>query len=93
MRIEDYIRIADVYWYYMTNTYPEGASVNVRIAEELRLIRCIMERRLNHEYPQVFVDYQMEKFGTSKESTTSKSSIWGDEIVSNLCGVEHDHRQ
>lgn len=83
MRIEDYIRIADVYWYYMTNTYPEGASVNVRIAEELRLIRCIMERRLNHEYPQVFVDYQMEKFGNAPKPKDN-SVPWGT--------IDHDLR-
>ena len=47
----------------MTNTYPKDINPMVKIAEELRLIRCILERRLNTEYPNIFLDYQMEKFG------------------------------
>ncbi len=47
----------------MTNTYPKDINPMVKIAEELRLIRCILERRLNAEYPNIFLDYQMEKFG------------------------------
>lgn len=45
----------------MTNTYAEDAPTDVKIAEELRLIRCVLERLL-HGRPE-FVDYQMEKFG------------------------------
>ncbi len=48
----------------MTNTYPEDEKPLVKIAEELRLIRCILERRLNDDKPNIFLDYQMEKFGT-----------------------------
>lgn len=46
----------------MTNTYDEHSLPLEKIAEELRLIRCIKERELRHKYPQVFTDYQMEKF-------------------------------
>lgn len=45
----------------MTDTYPPDAPTDVKIAEELRLIRCVLERLLQ-KYPE-FVDYQMEKFG------------------------------
>jgi hypothetical protein len=45
----------------MTNTYDEDAEPLIKIAEELRLIRCILERFLQKE--PSFVDYQMEKFG------------------------------
>ena len=48
----------------MTNTYPEDEEPFVKIAEELRLIRCILERRLSDDKPKMFLDYQMEKFGT-----------------------------
>ncbi len=47
----------------MTNTYGEDAQPSEKIAEELRLIRCIMERKLSEETSQGFLDYQMEKFG------------------------------
>jgi hypothetical protein len=47
----------------MTNTYENNADPKEKIAEELRLIRCLLERMLRDMKPQEFVDYQMEKFG------------------------------
>lgn len=47
----------------MVNTYPFDADEQVKIAEELRLIRCILERFLAFSQSTGFVDYQMEKFG------------------------------
>lgn len=47
----------------MTNTYPDDEEPLVKIAKELRLIRCILERHLNDKSSQLFLDYQMEKFG------------------------------
>lgn len=47
----------------MTNTYNEFAPNDVRVAEELRLIRCLLERTLRLNNEAMFVDYQMEKFG------------------------------
>lgn len=49
----------------MVNTYSENAEPMIKIAEELRLIRCILERQLAGTG---FVDYQMEKFGSSYKS-------------------------
>lgn len=47
----------------MTNTYGENDPMDVKVYEELRCIRCVLERILNHMNSSAFVDYQMEKFG------------------------------
>jgi len=47
----------------MTNTYSEDAPIEEKKLEELRCIRCVLERLLNHLNSSAFVDYQMEKFG------------------------------
>ena len=47
----------------MTNSYSEEDSIEYQNKEELRCIRCVLERMLRAKYPQEFVDYQMEKFG------------------------------
>ena len=47
----------------MTNTYQKDAPLEVKTYEELRCIRCALERLLNVMDSSAFVDYQMEKFG------------------------------
>jgi hypothetical protein len=47
----------------MTNTYKDSDSMEKKTYEELRCIRCVLERLLNHLSSSSFVDYQMEKFG------------------------------
>ena len=47
----------------MTNTYPEDAPIKVKTFEEMRCIRCVLERILRVMDEGLFVDYQMEKFG------------------------------
>jgi len=47
----------------MTNTYDDNDNIEYQKKEELRCIRCVLERLLRAKYPQEFVDYQMEKFG------------------------------
>lgn len=47
----------------MTTTYNDEWDVQERIQEELRLIRCVLERMLRNNSESLFVDYQMEKFG------------------------------
>ena len=47
----------------MTNTYPKNAKMEVKMYEELRCIRCALERILNAMDSSAFVDYEMEKFG------------------------------
>ena len=47
----------------MTNTYTDDAPVDEKAKEELRLIRCLLERLLRVANESNFVDYQMEKFG------------------------------
>jgi hypothetical protein len=46
----------------MTNTYHENADTMDKVAEELRLIRCVLERMLALQNGASFVDYQHEKF-------------------------------
>ena len=46
----------------MTNTYDDNVGTYVKIAEELRLIRCILERELALHNGASFKDYQFEKF-------------------------------
>jgi len=46
----------------MTNTYQKNDTVNEKTLEELRLIRCLLERFLMVKHPPEFKDYQLEKF-------------------------------
>lgn len=56
----------------MTDTYPDNASMNRKIKEELRLIRSLLERLLRCVSESNFVDYQMEKFGKNFKLETHK---------------------
>ena len=47
----------------MTNTYPDDAPMEVKMYEEIRALRCVLERLLRALDEGLFVDYQMEKFG------------------------------
>jgi len=47
----------------MTNTYKDEDSMDVKQLEEMRCIRCVLERILRVMDEGLFVDYQMEKFG------------------------------
>ena len=47
----------------MTNTYGEDAPLEEKTYQELRCIRCVLERLLRAMDEGLFVDYQMEKFG------------------------------
>lgn len=46
----------------MTNTYNSDADIFTKFYEELRCLRCVMERLLRVFDESKFVDYQMEKF-------------------------------
>ena len=46
----------------MANTYKDTAPNDYKIAEELRLIRVILERMLRQRSPDEFTDYNIEKF-------------------------------
>jgi hypothetical protein len=56
----------------MTNTYSENASIEEKAKEELRLIRCLLERLLRCMNESNFVDYQLEKFGDKFKGNTHK---------------------
>ena len=47
----------------MTNTYPKNTSSEKKLYEEVRCLRCVLERILHVMDEGLFVDYQMEKFG------------------------------
>lgn len=47
----------------MTNTYPDDAPRKHKMNEELRCLRCVLERILRVMDEGLFVDYEMEKFG------------------------------
>lgn len=46
----------------MTDTYPKNAPMNVKMYEELRCVRCVLERLLMTLDGTNFKDYQLEKF-------------------------------
>jgi len=56
----------------MTNTYKDNAPIEEKTKEELRLIRCVLERLLRCMNESNFVDYQMEKFGKGFKGDTHK---------------------
>ena len=47
----------------MVNTYNDSDSMETKIYEEMRCLRCVLERLLTSIDPKGYVDYQMEKFG------------------------------
>lgn len=65
----------------MTNTYPDDVSIEIKMLEETRCLRCVLERILRVMDEGLFVDYQMEKFGKKPETTS----------VSVLCVCGHHH--
>ena len=62
----------------MTNTYEDTAPNELKKIEELRCIRCVLERILMYKYPAGFNDYQMEKFGNAPKQVVERTSAWGD---------------
>jgi hypothetical protein len=44
------------------NTYKDDAPLEVKTYQELRCIRCVLERTLRVMDEGLFVDYQLEKF-------------------------------
>ena len=47
----------------MVNTYPDDVSMETKIYEEMRCLRCVLERILRTMDESLFVDYQMKKYG------------------------------
>lgn len=60
----------------MTDTYAEDEKPSIKIAEELRLIRCLMERMLRLENEALFVDYEHEKFGIGYKTPPDPNSTF-----------------
>ena len=53
----------------MVNTYKDSDSMKIKMYEETRCLRSVMERLLRVMSEREFVDYQMEKFGKDYKST------------------------
>lgn len=45
------------------NTYDDNATLEEKTYEEIRCLRCVLERILRVMDEGLFVDYQFEKFG------------------------------
>lgn len=56
----------------MTNTYSEHTPLKVKTYEEMRCIRCVLERILRVMDEGLFVDYQMEKYGKAYKTRKAK---------------------
>jgi hypothetical protein len=52
----------------MTNTYSDDQPVEEKTLEELRCVRCALERILRVMDEGLFVDYEMEKFGKARKT-------------------------
>ena len=59
----------------MTNTYPDNATKEEKLLEELRCIRCVLERLLSHLNSNLFREYQLEKFGKDYKQMKDKK-LW-----------------
>lgn len=59
----------------MTNTYPDNAPMDVKMLEEIRCLRCVLERTLRVMDEGLFLDYQMEKFGKARFPPEERGSI------------------
>lgn len=56
----------------MTNPYDENDTLDYKNYQELRCIRCVLERLLRCKDESMFVDYQMEKFGKDYKTKCDK---------------------
>lgn len=56
----------------MVNTYPDNAVMEIKIYEEMRCLRCVLERVLRCMDESLFVDYQMEKYGKNYTTKNDK---------------------
>ena len=56
----------------MTNPYEEQASEEEKMYQEIRCLRCVLERILRVMDESLFVDYQMEKFGKKYKQEAGK---------------------
>ena len=52
----------------MTNTYNDDAPIEEKTLEEMRVLRCVLERLLMSLDPAGYTDYQFEKFSKTKKT-------------------------
>ncbi len=56
----------------MSNTYDDETVFEIKVYEEMRCTRCVLERILRVMDEGLFVDYQMEKFGKDYKTKEKK---------------------
>lgn len=56
----------------MVNTYTDNAPMEIKLYEEMRCLRCVLERVLRVMDEGLFVDYQMEKYGKDYKTKTKE---------------------
>lgn len=59
----------------MVNTYPDNSEMDIKIYEEMRCLRCVLERVLRVMDESLFVDYQMEKYGKDYNTFNSAGTL------------------
>ena len=59
----------------LVNTYPDNASMETKMYEEIRCLRCVLERVLRVMDGSAFVDYQMEKYGKDYTTKNKKGDV------------------
>jgi len=55
----------------MVNTYEDDAPVTLKMYEEARCLRAVLERVLRVMDEGLFVDYQMEEYGKDYKTKSS----------------------
>ena len=58
----------------MVNTYKVDAPMETKLYEEMRCLRCVLERVLRVMDEGLFVDYQMEKYGKDYKTKGVKNA-------------------
>lgn len=61
----------------MTNTYDDNAPIDIKMYEELRCTRAVLERILCVLDEGLFVDYELEKFGKARLRSEDKNEQHG----------------
>jgi hypothetical protein len=65
----------------MTNTYDKDTPFELKVFEEIRCTRCVLERILRCMDEGLFVDYQMEKFGKKQFGTFKPGGGWAEAMM------------
>ena len=59
----------------MVNTYKNNEPMEIKMYEEIRCLRSVLERILRVMDEGLFVDYQMEKYGKNYKTKSKQDNI------------------